>query len=398
MISLPTLPKLVRPFSAQYVSREFIHLTSFHGFFQFYTSVVAFFGIPFFYQAFGSVFLAFLPFALGRFGLGLLSWPVGRLVGQIGTRMGVLLSVLITVLGSVPILLFERTDNIIWALLWLASLFGTRLFLFVPFDYYQAQLTHVGRRGSEMALKRYLLLFVMLMAPFVGGLTVDTFGFFGLVLVATTGMVVSLLSVVRLPNYKFDVKLSRADLTAHRSAIIAASSFLQQAHSMFTVPLWVLFVFLFLGQSALRLGVFFFVSIAVSLLVNYLIGLYLDSHQRGKMLIRTFLGEAVVNVLRGLQVLPIFVTELLGRTVGNFRNQAYEVFYSDEITVGIRSSKRGNETIVLEIISQSLAGLVILLGAGTAEAIGIRPTFVVIGVMVMVLLAIEHNLIEEDLG
>lgn len=355
------------------ISREYVYVSVFESCYQFYNLAVDVIGVVYFYEILGSVWWSILPFAIARLLLGMSAPLLGKLIGLMGTRNSVMMAVGWFVFATVPMYLFVETGQLGWAWGWLACFFLGKAFYLFPNLYYVGKLTSHSQRGTQLALKRYLLIGMALITPAAAGLASEYWGFASVVGMASLILTVGAGLAWRLPNYYFDFSLTWNDVFhGRRSSDIWLASGMMLS-TLAGNRLWAMWMFVWLGGSLAKLGGVVTVTLGLALGMNYFVGNFLNTHRRDHSLVWGLRGAGFLQMFRIFQIvlgLPVVIVDFVGRLVNELVAEVFDTYFYDMSTDHILKSRRDEMTAMFEGIAEFSFGMNLLVFAAITELWG----------------------------
>jgi hypothetical protein len=265
----------------------------------------------------------FTPFQLGIITLAgyyfiarvvvlLLSMPLAKVMQKMGIAHTFAFGHLFTILAF-ALLMF--TTQYPW-LIWLAALAeGFQIVLFwTPYHVLLARNTSKSHVGQDLGLQQFLLQLVSVLAPAFAGAGIFYLGYSFIFLVATAGVLLSMIFALQISNQYFEVgaswtemKLWLQERSFRKLALSYAGRYINDA----TLAVWPLYVFLALGAVE-KVGYLYTVSLFIAMVFSLFIGSYIDHHRQkrwffasGGVLSLLWLVRSVVTTLWTIAVVDV---------------------------------------------------------------------------------------------
>ena len=359
-------------------SEGFIYLSILDSFYNFYNITVEIFGFIFFYEVFdGNLLLTFMPQALMRIFIGLLTYYAAGLLGRIGTRLSLSISFILFIAGLLPLYLFYISGYIVYVLIWYMFYHLNKLFYFTPIIYLYGQMTKHKDRAHSFMIKNYMLIFVGFVAPFASGAITEEYGFIGLMLFVSVVMSSALLIVRKVPDMTFEFKRKDFEKVKHKvGGELALRS--TQLYTFIRVSniLWIIYLAINV-ESASKIGLLISLSLGLSVLLNGLLGNVLDRFDRVKIFDGSIFAFGVLNVMR-VSGIPVWFNELTYRVFSKVNAQSAEVVIYDDLNDGLSQDLKDESTVFFESAAELAIGVGLLLVGILSLYMSIESLFIIL--------------------
>lgn len=369
-------------------NKNFVYMTLGENFYLFYKLSIKIFGVVFFYQLFDdNIFLALLPLALLQLLQTFIVEPLAKVSGVIGTQKALTISVIILVLSAFPIYFYQMNNNLILVLIWMI-LFGIGEVLFnTPRIFVYSQSSTHDKRGSEFAFKNITLTVTKILTPIVSGYIIATHGFEKMILLAALLMSFAILPVGLMKDYYYDFNLKSMKKWLQRKSTkeLLHLNFLSQLGSSGGMLLWIIFLFLFLNKSFDNLGALITFTSAISLVVLYIFGKFLDDHNRSKSIKPIYIFYSLTFLLRGMFFIPPTINDIIYRIINTMRIETSEVINYDLMTDKVSKANQ-DEIVVIRELGMYLGGSIsVFLCAILGYFLGIAWAFVILSILMLIM-------------
>jgi MFS family permease len=266
-------------------------------------------------------------YALYRLVMGLAVLPIGKIIVRvIGFKNAFVVSRLLAVL----VFLLLRESTVIYPLVFLSAMTdGIEGSFFWP-NFYGIFGNNAKKKrvGEDLGLLQFLLQFVAMAAPAVGGLITVFLGFEMLFLV---GVVLSLLGVifaVSMHPEKMRVEPTFSEFFSwlkesrfRRLALSYVGTYTQQS----VLALWPLYVFLIV-QGVDKVGYLYSFSLFISMMLSFFIGFYVDHSKSKKPFIISggLLSALWIARMQVVDIWGIAFVDITNRLLGSFHWLFYD--------------------------------------------------------------------------
>ena len=265
--------------------------------FFFKTFAHSFFWVIVFFGVSHLLYAIFLPFG------AMLMSKIGLKKSMILGRITMIFFYLFLFLISKNVILFSILAEIVLVVF--------RLLYWVPYHTDFAKFTEGKLRGKEVAFIRTLIYLVGIIAPVIAGLILAKYNFNYLFIVALFIMIASLLPLSRISStkehYSYSYWQTFKVLFQKRNRHSLIAYFSDGAQGLVGVVIWPIFIFQILKGKYLMIGSVSALIIALTILLQLLIGSYTDNFKKRKII---KLGSVLYSlgwVLKGLVITAFHV-------------------------------------------------------------------------------------------
>jgi MFS family permease len=242
------------------------------------------------------------------------TWYVGKLIGSIGPKHVMILSVGLQIAYLAFVI---SLDSMNWPL-WLIAVIGSSYAVTyrMSFDVDFSKVKHTEHGGKEVG---YLQIFDKvggILGPIIGGLVA---GFFDPRYAIAAAILVLALSLIPLLSTAEQVKQNQViilrgfPLSRYKNSIITSAAY--QINDMVAIVIWPLFlaIFVFYNNTYQSLGVLVAISTVVSIVAAYAIGKFTDEKSGKKMLNFGVVTSSVAALFKPFVITPLgaFVVNLI---------------------------------------------------------------------------------------
>lgn len=274
----------------------------------------------------GMIFLG-LYYALYRLSFALFVLPIGKfIVRVIGFKNAFITSRFIAVI----VFLLFRESTVIYPLVFLAAAIdGIEGSFFWP-NFYSIFGNNAKKKriGEDLGLLQFMLQFVAMAAPAVGGLIAVFLGFEMLFLMGVVLSMVSVIFAVSMHSEKMTVEPKYKEffswLKESRFRRLSLSYIGAYAHQA-VLALWPLYVFLIV-QGIDKVGYLYSFSLFISMIMSFFIGFYIDHNKSKKPFIVSGGLLSILWFVR-MQVIDIWgiaFVDITNRLIGSFHWLFYD--------------------------------------------------------------------------
>lgn len=344
-------------------------------------SLADFFGVMFVYELTGSLWVTFSVFialyaAYGAF----IPW-VARLYGHMSRRVMMLVGIVALAVSYVPFIFLAEQP---WLMLSLYAALQTvfRLYYWLPYQVTVAQMMKPETRGRVMGILNTFSSIALGIAPFLGGVIIDRFGFDVLFWVGVGIILVSALPLRRLPRYDHDhfeygyrdvLRLLRQRV--HRRLILAHAG--AGMNHVARVVVWPLFIYLLFEGKFETIGLVSTLALLAVIILRLFTGRLLDNPKTKHVIIHwTARAQSLTWILRALPVTPlqVWLVDTGYRLVESMNNLSYDKVVYDHIA---EYHDRADEYIVVRALVINIGRVLLLfVGMFLASFLDIRLVFV----------------------
>lgn len=223
-----------------------------------------------------------LLYGLERLAVFFSAIPVGQLTVKLGTRHAFIVGHLLYALFVILLYLSKINPN--WVILAMV-VGGIQInYFWNTYHYSLSRNSDQGKMGRNLGAMNFLLNFITMISPALGGLVIVSLGYSVLFLLGLVVILIGVIFAVMLDNVKVHDKISWSEFNNwmsepgfRRLSATFTGSYFNSAMLM----LWSLYVFLILGDSG-RVGFLYSFSLLAAMLISYAVGPFLDKNQGNK--------------------------------------------------------------------------------------------------------------------
>jgi MFS family permease len=295
-------------------------------------------------------------FVIYRIAMGLSVLPVGKIIVRvIGFKNAFITSRLLAVL----VFLLLKESTIIYPLIFLAAFVdGIEGSFFWP-NFYSIFGNNAKKKrvGEDLGLLQFMLQFVAMAAPAIGGLITVFLGFEKLFLMGVLLSMLGVIFAVSMHPEKMTVEPKLTEflswLKERRFRRLALSYIGTYTHQS-ALALWPLYVFLIV-QGADKVGYLYSFSLFISMILSFFIGFYIDHNKSKKpfMISGSLLSLLWFIRMQVIDIWGIAFVDITNRLIGSF----HWLFY-DSILIKRGSGKSVFPFFVYREIMVSIGGVI----------------------------------------
>jgi len=381
------------------MKQNLLRLIVIESIYSFYLNLTIIFGVIFFYQLSGSIILALLPYALGYLEYVLLAPFISKVVGKLGTRLGLIVAMLLFIISAIPIYQFQLTNDYVYVAVWFGLFFFAKTWYHPSITLLYSKITSFEHRGSELAYKQLLNVPIIVLTPFIGGLVMSSFGFSGITLLGGGLMLLAIVPVALLPNYYYDLLLYNLPVLLAKKHIrdMFSISFLTDFLAA-AMRLWPIYIFIILSSSYIQLGGILAFTTAISMLLAYAIGKILDRSNRLQVFKTSVLFYALQWLLKPLALTTgmVVLADIAERLTKLLQVQSLDSIQNDFINANLQEESRDEVVIVRELATNMGIVSGIFAFAISAQFLGFVVTFIFAAFLgVLAYICMKYMLVEQ---
>lgn len=223
-----------------------------------------------------------LLYGLERLAVFLSAIPVAKLTIKFGTRHAFIAGHLLYAIFVV--LLYLSKINPVWVILAMI-VGGIQInYFWNTYHYSLSRNSDQGKMGRNLGSMNFLLNFITMISPALGGLIIVSLGYSVLFLLGLLVILIGMIFAILLDNVKVRDKISWTEFNNwmgepgfRRLSATFSGSYFNSAMLL----LWSLYVFLILGDSG-RVGFLYSFSLLAAMLISYAVGPFLDKNRENK--------------------------------------------------------------------------------------------------------------------
>lgn len=297
------------------------------------------------------VYIILLPFFAG-------------LIGKIGTRNSVVISMLLMILANLPLYFVDKNTSLIY--LWVLLLGLSFCFYFLPISLFTSKYTNSETRGIQMGKIYSGIIFASALTPLISGHILALYSIKGFVLLLTLITITSTLFFFKLDNLHFKYNGGLRNIFKFDRSLLKAS-WIETCHfsTRNLGVFWTLYIFIFFGEDYRKFGLILTAITLFSGILNLFVGKYLNQHNR-KDILRTqviFSPFSWIFRLLAYNAVSIFFADAFHSLNGYIRESAVETTAYDLINRDEHKEVLDEKVVLREIL--------ITLGIITTMVIGV---------------------------
>jgi len=257
---------------------------------------------------------------LDAFLLSFLSKPIGKM----GVRTSLIIATILYFLSSLALFPMTVANFPTTISIWIITSSFAKAFYYIAYHYYVLKLTQQGIRGKEISYIFALSTLLGIIPPYLGAILSDKFGLPGLAIVSAGFFLLSIIPLLSIENFKFTYTgkiLKILDIHSIKKEFRLSLIYQVQNQESF----WQIYVFILLGSSFISFGELFTLTYLISMVITFILGRFLDHHNRMKVLKIDGVFQSIGWLLRfaaqtplGLIVADIYMklsNQVLGQTL-----------------------------------------------------------------------------------
>lgn len=260
-------------------------------------------------------------------GAGILSViPVGKTIAKIGHGRAFLISQLVTI---VSLILF-RVSVAMPMVLFLAAIVDgfERNWFWNGYQTLMAQNSQKKKMGQDLGFVQFLINFMMMVSPAIGGIVIKFFGYESLFLYASLLLLIGMMASLSMRSKSFKNTPSVAEFLAwirertfRRLAISFGGKYFHDA----AIYIWPLYIFLLLGAVD-KVGFLYTFSLFLAMVLSFFIGYQVDHEKTKKPF---FISGAIMGGLWFLRmnitsIWSIAISDMVSRISQNYHGLFFD--------------------------------------------------------------------------
>lgn len=343
-------------------------------------SLLALFGIIFFYNKFNSVFLAVAPFILVHITQALVLPVGGKFVFKFGLKQSLIFSTFLYIIATLLIVLTNGSYTFEVLCLWSLLIGIANMCHYVPVIYILGSQTQHSNRGKIFSLRRILFITGTVTLPLIGGLISDNFGF--------NGLLITCIGLYLLYNIPI-IYLSKIEATPPKSLFSTLTTMRGKRIMLYKISevfsnnigtYWPLYVFIVLAGSFSEVGILFALVSLITIVLTYLTGKALDKTPRIKLYSLASFTNFIAWIARALSFnyITVLIADVGFKLNHEFKAQIIEVVEYDLMNDHVNNA-RASIIILRETLVNYLIAFVLFVGALSITLWGFQVTFIIFG-------------------
>lgn len=292
------------------------------------------FGVLYIYLLSGNSLLIAIG-SLGLIGLldAILLSGLSKFIGKIGVRTSLIIATILYFCSALVMLPMNAENLKVTISLWILFSSLAKAFYYVAYHYYVLQLTQQGLRGKGISYLYGLSTLMGIIPPFLGGILSSKFGLPGLAIVSGGFFLLSILPLLSIENYKFTYTgklLKILDLRSMKKEYKLSLMFQVQNQEGF----WQIYVFMLLNANFVSFGELFTLVYIISAVISFLLGRFIDHHNRLKILRIDGVFQSIGWLLRLAAKTPVgvLIADIYMKLSGQVLGQTLATISYDLIT------------------------------------------------------------------
>ncbi|MCB0745355.1 MAG: hypothetical protein KDC67_15705 [Ignavibacteriae bacterium] len=365
-------------------NKNFFLITIIDDFFYAYQTSILVFGTLFFYEFFNqNLLLTFLPIIATHALYASLTYGITKLIGKIGTRTSILIAIFFAALTSIPIYLFQSNMDGTYIIYWVILLVLAKSFFHTPIIYLYGKFSSHNDRSRQFALQRISIITVSVLTPIAGGFISEEFNFIGLMLFSIGLVLMAILPLMMLRNYKFEMKFKVSEMISNKKIRKLNELLFFRIPSIAGNRVWIIFVFLYFSTSFSDIGLLIAFTSLVSIFLAHILGKVMSQHSRKKSVKALFSLDAFAWILKIFTspVFPIIFTDTFGKFTEQLKEQAATVFSFDYMNDSISEDFKDEIIVNHEMFINFSFAFYYLTIVLLITYLGFQPTFLVIALI-----------------
>lgn len=225
-------------------------------------------------------------YAMLSLGYALFLVPGMAVANTIGFSRTLVVSGLCSIFTYVT--LFFMTPENVWATMWIlaATIIAFRVFHWVPFHVDFALFTKAGERGKQVSLSFATIAFMGAIGPVLAGFIVENSGYNTLFAVILILLMAATVSYAYVPEtstkFVWTYKETLQQLSSPKLRGLAIGEFANGAEVIVNLVVWPIFLYEILNGDVLSIGLLSTFIVAVTIVLQLLLGRYLDGKHGSK--------------------------------------------------------------------------------------------------------------------
>jgi len=370
-----------------YMSKSFYYYIINNGLYKIGFDLVNIFGILYLFRLFGNS----LEISIGLLSLIYLLYPIFepfilRIIEGLGTKKSMILGSLISVTSVVPMFFFDSKQWYFFAI-WIVLTVIAKILYYIPYHYYAVTLTEGQQRGKDISYVTAVILFAGLITPIFGGYITQCFGLTGLAFTCMISLVISIIPLLFIKDYKF--KFSR-----NIFELIGESNLIKTLRIMFVNELqaketfWSIYIFIMVGESFSNYGILISAVMLFSIPIMIILGKYSDHHNKRLLLRSDGILTSLLWFVRLLitNIYEVVIVDILHKVNMNLKNQTAGIITYDLASKDNQEIILDEKIAIREGFGNLFIGINLLTGLVVAYFFGINGTFVFAGFASLLLL------------
>jgi MFS family permease len=260
------------------MKKSLVYFITSRGIFSLAGELINIFGVLYLFKVSGgSAVLSLGAFAMIYYIYGIFFYPVIGIIERIGVKYAMIVGSALLLLGNMSILLVSV--NLVFVMGWVLLAGVGKIFYYMSFYYYSEMLIEEKKVGERIGFLNLVTITLSMFIPLIGGFVTEYYGIVGLTIVSTFLLVISVVPLLALPNYKFEISRKLSDMMIipeiRKSIKLNFFNELQSKEKF-----WELYIFIFFAESYNSMGLFLTMITLLTIPLTFLFGKYLDHHNR----------------------------------------------------------------------------------------------------------------------